>query len=166
MNRIVQAGTKGIMREATGCGWTFDIFWASATEISEAIRCVTETVYMFPFTSTYNPTLPFLLSTTLLPLANKEAQPVAIRTEGNLGPLGEIQHVSWRRMHLLACLILDVEFALDDDLHLVVGVRVHERRALFQAVEAGGDGFVRVVLLAGRLLGMENEGRVRGGLTR
>ena len=87
-------------------------------------------------------------SLPLPPLPHKEAQPITIRRERNLGALGKIQHIARHGVHLLARLVLDVELALDDDLHLVVGVGVDERGALFEAVEAGGDGFFGVDFLA------------------
>ena len=39
-------------------------------------------------------------------------------------------------MHLLARLVRNVKRPLDDNLHLVVRIRIHERRALFKTVEA------------------------------
>ena len=47
-------------------------------------------------------------------------------------------------MHSLARLIADVELALNDDLHLVVRVRVHQRSTLLETVEAAADGLVGV----------------------
>lgn len=55
-------------------------------------------------------------------------------------------------MDLGARLIRDVEAALDDDLHLVVGVLVHKRRALLQAVEPGRYGLLWVSFLSEDLL--------------
>ncbi len=91
-----------------------------------------------PPTPSSPPTLaPPHLSRPLPPLPDKEAQAVRVGGEGDLGALGEVEDVAGDGVHLLPGLVLDVELALDDDLHLVVRVRVHERRALFQPVEAG-----------------------------
>ena len=43
-------------------------------------------------------------------------------------------------MDLLSSLIADIELAIYDDLHLVVGILVDERCALLETVETGGDG--------------------------
>lgn len=92
----------------------------------------------------------FNLSRPLPSLPHKEAQAITIRRERDLGALGEIKHVARDGVHLLPGLVLDVELALDDDLHLVVRVRVDERRALFQTVEACRDGLFRVDFLSGK----------------
>ena len=52
-------------------------------------------------------------------------------------------------MYLLAGLVTDVEFTFYDDLHLVVGICVNERCALFQSVETSANGLLWVELLAG-----------------
>ena len=51
-------------------------------------------------------------------------------------------------MDFLARLVFDVVAAFDDDLHLVVGVRVDEGVAFFEAVEAAADGGGGVEVLA------------------
>lgn len=55
-------------------------------------------------------------------------------------------------MHLLPRLIRDVERTLDDNFHLIVCVRVHERCALLEAVEACRYGFFGVDLFAAWVL--------------
>lgn len=81
-----------------------------------------------------------------------ERQPVVVRRERDLRPLGEIKHISGGGSDLLARFIRDFELALEDDLHLVVGVGVDERGAFFQSVEATRDRLFGVVFLAGRML--------------
>lgn len=78
-----------------------------------------------------------------------ERQPVVVRRERDLSPLGEIKHISRAGSDLLARFIRDFELALEDDLHLVVGVGVDERGAFFQSVEAARDRLFGVVFLAG-----------------
>jgi hypothetical protein len=55
-------------------------------------------------------------------------------------------------MNLLTRLILNVKRALDNDLHLVVRVRVDEWCALLQAIEASRDGLVGVDLVTKKSL--------------
>jgi hypothetical protein len=55
-------------------------------------------------------------------------------------------------VHFLARLVADVELALEDDLHLVVGVRVDERRAGLESVEAAGERLFGIVDVAGPLV--------------
>lgn len=50
-------------------------------------------------------------------------------------------------MNGLASLIADIELALQDDLHLVVGISVNEGSALFKSVDATADGLLRVDLV-------------------
>jgi hypothetical protein len=51
-------------------------------------------------------------------------------------------------MHALASLVTDVEFALEDDFHLVVGISVDKRRAFLESVDATADRLLRVDLFA------------------
>lgn len=67
-----------------------------------------------------------------------------VSSEGDLAALGKVKHVARHRVHLVAGLVADVEAALEDDLHLVVGVLVDERRAFGEAVEACRDGLFGV----------------------
>lgn len=67
-------------------------------------------------------------------------------------------------MNFLARPILDVKLAVDNDLHLVVRIVVHQRRSLLQSVEARDDGGYGVVWLGscevsqeGILVGDERE---------
>lgn len=85
----------------------------------------------------------------LLPLPNKETQTKIVRLEGNLTPLGEEEHIAFFRLDFLARLVADIKVAVDDNLNLIVRVRVHERCSLFQAVEATADGLVGVGGFAG-----------------
>lgn len=50
-------------------------------------------------------------------------------------------------MDRLASLVLDVKLALQDDLHLVVGVGVDKRGALFESVDTATHGLLRVDLV-------------------
>ena len=65
-----------------------------------------------------------LSSTTLFPLPDEKSKPKIVRLKRNLRALGEVKHVALGRVHFLARLVRDVEAAVDDDLHLVVGVLV------------------------------------------
>lgn len=64
-------------------------------------------------------------------------------------------------MHLLARLVFDIIAAFDHDLHLVVGVRVDERVAFFESVEAAADGGGGVEVLAGRGGGLAGGGGLK-----
>lgn len=96
----------------------------------------------------FNTSLPYLRP-ILLPLPNKETQTKVVRLEGNLTPLGEEEHIALFRLDFLARLVADIKVAVDDNLNLIVRVRVHERCSLFQAVEAAADGLVGVGGFAG-----------------
>ena len=72
-------------------------------------------------------------------------------------------------MHSLTGFVTDVEFSLQDDLHLVVRVSVDERSALFKSVNPAADWVLRVDTLAacnvaevGIFIG--NQGRLELGL--
>ena len=51
-------------------------------------------------------------------------------------------------MNRLASLVADVELALQDDLHLMVGISVNKRSSLLKSVNATADGLLGVDLLA------------------
>ena len=51
-------------------------------------------------------------------------------------------------MHRLASLITNVELALQDDLHLVVGISIDKGSSLLESVDATADGLLRVDLVA------------------
>ena len=70
-----------------------------------------------------------------------------IRLEPDHAPLRKIKHIPRRGLHAFPRRIRDRPAALDDDLHLVVIIRVFELLALFEAVQAAGDGLFRVVLV-------------------
>lgn len=50
--------------------------------------------------------------------------------------------------HTLPSLIRDLKLTLNDDLHLVISIRVDQRLPFFKTVQAAGDGFFGVKLLA------------------
>lgn len=69
------------------------------------------------------------LGTILLPLPTEEPKPKIVRLKRNLAPLGEIEHIAFGRVHLLASLVRDVEASVNNNLHLVVCVLVDKRSA-------------------------------------
>ena len=56
------------------------------------------------------------LRSSLLPLASVEREAIVFGGKCDLRALGEVEHVSLRRMHLLASLVGDVEVTLKDNL--------------------------------------------------
>jgi hypothetical protein len=50
-----------------------------------------------------------------------------------------IKHIALHCMHLLSRLVRDIEFAINDDLHLMVCVFVDQRRAFLQSIESRRD---------------------------
>lgn len=66
----------------------------------------------------------------LLALTAVETKSKVRSRESNLGASREEEYISCCSVHTLACLIGDVEGAVDNDLALVVGIRVNERGAL------------------------------------
>ena len=64
------------------------------------------------------------LCTALLPLPNKEPKTEVVRLKCDLRTLGEVEHIALGRVHLLARLVRNIKAAVDNDLHLVVGVLV------------------------------------------
>ena len=50
-------------------------------------------------------------------------------------------------MNRLASLVANVELALQDDLHLMVGICIDKRRALFQSVDAAAERLLWVDLV-------------------
>lgn len=69
-----------------------------------------------------------------------------VGAERNGATLGEEEDVALGRLDLFAAgVVLDVEVAVEDDLHLVIRVLVHERRALFQTVEAARERGIALV---------------------
>jgi hypothetical protein len=65
------------------------------------------------------------LSSALRSLTNIKAQSESLGGEGNLGALLKVQNVALDSLDLLAGLITDLELAIYDDFHLVVGVGVY-----------------------------------------
>jgi hypothetical protein len=63
-------------------------------------------------------------------LSNEEPQTHCWSFERNFGSLGKVQDVSGNRMNLITAFVADVKFTFDDNFHLIISVRVHERRAL------------------------------------
>ena len=88
------------------------------------------------------------LSSSLLPLPRKKRQSVILRRKCNRAPIGKEENISSLAQHLLARLILDRHASLDHNLAFVVCVCVYEGGALFEPVEAAGDGLVRVDFIA------------------
>jgi len=68
-----------------------------------------------------------------------------LRRERNHTPLGKVKHIPSLGMHLLPRPVLERPASLQDDLHLLVRVRVLERLAGLEVVEAGRDGHLVVV---------------------
>jgi hypothetical protein len=71
-----------------------------------------------------------------------------------VGALGrtEVKHIPGLGRDALPRLaVRDLVLALNDDLHLVVGVGVDQRLALFEAVESRRDGFLGVDFVAGKV---------------
>lgn len=80
-------------------------------------------------------------------LTTVESQPIVVSGECDLGPLGEVEDISGNGMHLVARLVGDIKTALEDDLHLVIGVLVYQRCPFLKTVEPGGDGLLWVFIL-------------------
>ena len=51
-------------------------------------------------------------------------------------------------MNFLACLIGNVEFSFNNNLHLVIGISVDEWCACFESVKAARDWFLGIILVA------------------
>lgn len=99
------------------------------------------------------PTLTLSLSSILPPLATIKPQPALLRLKRNDTPLGEEKHIPLARLDALPARVRDLEVAVDDDFHLVVGVGVDERGARVEAVEARGDGVGGAVAVERVLVG-------------
>lgn len=84
-----------------------------------------------------NPPCHTLLSAIPPPLPTVKPQPALLRLKSDDTPLGKEKHISLCRFDALSALIGDFKVAVDDDLHLVVGVGVDERGAGVEAKEAG-----------------------------
>ena len=89
------------------------------------------------------------LCSSLTPLPGIKGQAIGLRLESDDRALGKVKHVPGDRVDLLPGLVGDVEFALHDDLHLVVRVRVDQRSACLESVEATGNGLRRLKLVTG-----------------
>lgn len=83
------------------------------------------------------------------PLPHKEPQPALLRFKRNHAPLWKEEDIPLFRLHALPALIRNLKVAVNDDLHLVVGVGIDERGTRFEAVEARGDGVVFAVAVGG-----------------
>lgn len=77
-----------------------------------------------------------------------EGQAIRWRCEGDHGSFGEVKDVSSGRFDHLSSFVGDFKFTLENYLHFMIRVRVHQRGALFEAIEAASDGFLRIVGLA------------------
>jgi hypothetical protein len=72
-------------------------------------------------------------------LADEESKTEVLSSEGDFGSLWEVEDIPLLGLNLLAGLVADGELAINNDLHLIVGVLVDERGALLEAVEASRD---------------------------
>ena len=79
-------------------------------------------------------------SPILPPLPTEKPQPPLLRLKRNHTPLWKEKHIPLCSFDALATFIRDLEVAVDDYFHFVVGVGVDEGGAGVEAVEAGGDG--------------------------
>jgi len=109
------------------------------------------------------------LGCTLLALASVEGQAVGVGLEGNNAALGKVENITSNGVDGLTGLIADVELALQDDLHLVVGISVNKGSSLLESVDATADGLLGVDLVIadnvaeeGVLVG--DQGRLEFGL--
>lgn len=66
----------------------------------------------------------------------------------NVGPLTEMEDIPRPCSDAPPCLIRNLELALDDDFHLVIGVRIDQWLPFFETVQTARDGFLGVELLA------------------
>ena len=90
---------------------------------------------------------------TITYLTRIKRQPPLLRLKAYFAPLRKIKHIPRHGMHLLARLVRDREVPFQDDLHLVVRVRVIEGHARFEAVDAARDrGFGRDFVTGGTLV--------------
>lgn len=88
-----------------------------------------------------------------------ESQPVRGSGEGNLGALREVEDIAGLGDDLLTGLVRDLEFALQDNLHLVVRVLVDQRGTLLETVETARDrllGVIRLTICPSRLSNRSN----------
>lgn len=76
--------------------------------------------------------------------ADEPRQAVIWGIEGDSGALWEVEDIAWFGLDLLAGLIFNTHSALDNDLHLIVGISVGQWLALLLSVEARGQGLVGV----------------------
>lgn len=80
-----------------------------------------------------------------LPRTSVECQASIRRSEGNSGTVGNKEDIAGLGLDLLARRILEDKGALEDDLGLVVCVRVFQRLALIDSEETHGDGLLGAV---------------------
>ena len=69
-------------------------------------------------------------------LTSIERQAVRVCLECNNAALGEVENISRNRVHGLASLVADLELALKDDLHFVIGICVDKWCAFFEPVKS------------------------------
>lgn len=74
------------------------------------------------------------------PLPHEKPHPESSRLKGDPTAAREVEDVAAAAGDALARLVADDELAVDDHLHLVVRVLVHQRRARLQPVQAARDG--------------------------
>ena len=71
-----------------------------------------------------------------------------IRLKPNDAPLRKVEHIPRLRLHTLPRRIGNRPTTLDNNLHLVIVIRVFELLALFEAVETAADRLFGVVFVA------------------
>lgn len=89
-----------------------------------------------------NPSIFHHLEGTLLLATSVEGQGTTLSRECDGSAVGEVEDVAGTSLDLLASGVLNGEVALNDDLHLVVGVGVGEGLAGGHAEETAGHGLV------------------------
>jgi len=72
------------------------------------------------------------------PLPHEKPHPKTLRLKRNLTPLREIKHIAFPPRDFLPRLITNDKLAIDNDLHLMVRILIHQRRAFLKAVQAAG----------------------------
>ena len=80
-----------------------------------------------------------------------ERQSISLRRKGDLRSLGEIKHIPRRGRHLLARLIGNLKLALQDNLHLIVGIGIHQWGPFLQAIESARDRLFGIILVTMQL---------------
>ena len=90
-----------------------------------------------------------------------KGQTVRWRREGDRGSFGEVEDIASGSLDLLPSSVGNFELALENYLHLMIRVCVHQRGALLETIETAGDGLFRVVRLASRAATISLDNTVR-----